>query len=785
MKYAFLAVILGLAAISVQNQESPATSAVAADSHANDVLVRGPDLPAFPFLAGQNLLPSGVNPARVFIDAQSYAAGTGAQSVAVGDFNHDGNPDLAVANYWDHTVSILLGNGDGTFQSQTTFEVGENLVSVVTADFNGDGNLDLAFSTFGRVKVLLGNGDGTFGPAATYMGGSGGQQIAVGDFNGDQVPDLVVANRCPCPGNGAVGVYLGRGDGTFESPVFYSAQAGATSVAVADLNHDGKQDLVVANSGNKSVSVLLGNGDGTFQTQNAFPTAAPDPTWVAVGDFNDDGNLDLAVSGQEIGSFNGIISILLGNGDGTFGKAANFRADNSLGPIVVADFNGDGKLDLAATGGGVYLGNGDGTFKAPALFNMCGGANSGEGANSIATGDFNKDGRVDLVTAGGYRACVLLGMGGGTFFDARYYITGGDLAVSVAVGDFNGDGKLDLAIANECGISCFGYTEAVAILLGNGDGTFRAPHLFAAGQQPSGVAVGDFNGDGKMDLAVTNSSVPGEVSILLGNGDGTFQSPVSYPAGNLPNGVAVADFNGDGRLDLAVISCGPEGNTCNRYLGEVTVLLGNGDGTFGTGTSYSTGFSPAAIGVADFNGDGNPDLAITNNGTDHTVSVLLGNGDGTFQPHRRYPTAGSIASGLAVGDLNGDGIPDLAVAGCGTDCNSGQVSVLLGVGDGRFKEPKAFATASSPISVAAADFSGRGTLDLAVATESGSVSSPWSLSLLLGMGDGAFQPPANYLGCGGYVVVTGDFNGDGRPDLALVGRGNGVTIILNNTGKKR
>ena len=237
--------------------------------------------------------------------------------------------------------------------------------------------------------------------------------------------------------------------------------------------------------------------------------------------------------------------------------------------------------------------------------------------------------------------------------------------------DFNGDGKLDLAIANSA-------DNTVTILLGNGDGTFTAAALLAtgAGSAPQLPIAGDFDGDGKLDLATANQTEH-TVSVLLGNGDGTFQPHVDYaavPAAAATKdvaGVALGDFNRDGKLDLAVAN--PSNNT-------VSVLIGNGDGTFQAPVSYATGNHPINFGVADLNGDGILDLAVANL-NDRTVSILLGNGDGTFKPQVSYPTTGGALIGptaVATGDFNGDGKVDLAI----TNNGDNSVSILPGNGDG-------------------------------------------------------------------------------------------------------
>jgi hypothetical protein len=238
----------------------------------------------------------------------------------------------------------------------------------------------------------------------------------------------------------------------------------------------------------------------------------------------------------------------------------------------------------------------------------------------VVVADVNNDGIPDLVTADheGNNVSVLLGNGDGTFQAARNFATGNGPQV-VRVGDFNGDGIPDLVTA-ETG------SNTVSVLLGNGDGSFQAPISQSVGHHPYFMAPGDFDGDGRLDLAVVNYR-DGDLLILLGNGDGTFRPGPDYPVGFAPTSVVAADLQGDGRLDLVVTNKGdPYGNG-----GVVSVFAGNGDGTFQAPVSYAAGLLPWSVAVADFNGDGVPDLAVANRGS-HDVSVLLGNGDGTFQP---------------------------------------------------------------------------------------------------------------------------------------------------------
>jgi hypothetical protein len=342
-------------------------------------------------------------------------------------------------------------------------------------------------------------------------------------------------------------------------------------------------------------------------------------------------------------------------------------------------------------------------------------------------------------------------------------------------GDFNGDGKLDLAVVD--------FPNDVSVLLGHGDGTFQQGGKYPVGLFPNSMVAGDFNGDGRVDLAFANSA-DNTVSVLLGNGDGSFQPAQAYPAGQAPVALVAGDFNGDGKLDLAAVDDG------QWYGGTsmVAVLLGNGDGTFQRARQSSLEESAASSIVAgDFNGDGHFDLAVAGADTHNTgdVSVLLGHGDGTFKPGETYilGVEGYIGDypGLVAGDFNGDGRTDLATANPG----SNDVSVLLGNGDGTFQAEVRYAAESYPHSLVAGDFNGDGHLDLALANGNGVIDLagyPGAVSVLLGNGGGTFQPARQYaVGPSPLSMVADDFNGDGRMDLVAANQNtNNLSVFLGN-----
>jgi hypothetical protein len=624
-----------------------------------------------------------------------------------GDFNHDGKLDVAALVSpisGTGTIAVLLGNGDGTFQAPITTTTQNSPQAMIAGDFNHDGNLDLAVAGLdNQLQIFLGNGDGTFAAPVVTALTNAGTALAAADFNGDGKLDIAVGLGYLSTTNSSLIVLLGNGDGTFQAPATLSVTGQEFVLATADVNGDHIPDLVVGQILPNSVQILLGKGDGTFQPPASNPLTVG-PQSIVLGDANGDGELDVIVGCL------GQVSLLAGNGDGTFQAPINSLVGTDAFTIVAGDYNGDRRLDVAFNSNFevvVALGDGAGHFQQPTDYK--GGRNPGV----VAVGDFTADGIEDIVVANNNALILLPGKGNGQFGPAQRVNTGVDFPVAARVGDFNHDGIADVVTVGS-GSAVGGGPSLVQTYFGQHGGMIAGPtlplHLFI-----TSVTSGDFNSDGNMDLAFAYQAqgrqMTGGIGVLLGKADGSFQLSKKIPLTVVGPGAIVArDFNGDGKTDLAVENGtqlwvflgdgagGFQGPVISEvpidtFLGgsaadlngdgkmdlvlagfsysQVYVLLGNGDGTFQPAASYPSGRAPYALVIRDFNCDGKLDLA-TANYNENDATIMLGNGDGSFQPPVGF-LAGSFPTGLASGDFQGNGKSSLVVA----NNNGGTVTVLL------------------------------------------------------------------------------------------------------------
>jgi FG-GAP-like repeat/Bacterial pre-peptidase C-terminal domain/FG-GAP repeat len=677
-----------------------------------------------------------------FQTRETYPTGRLPISIAVGDLTGDGIDDIVTANYGGDQVSVLFGNGDGTFQPFHDIQAGSDTYDVKLADLTGDGRLDIVVTNKNdnTVGVILNEGGGKFAPMVAYPVASGPYEVAVDDLLGNGIPDLVVSHFSAT----VVDVLFGNGNGTFQPAIELPAGSRPYGLALADLTGDGLPDIVTSDYRDNEVSVLLNEGKGHFAAPEIYQVGKG-PNEVQVADLTGDGIDDIVAANYGSDS----VSVLLGNGKGTFGPAQSFAAGNGPASLYVADLNGDRIPDVvvASRNGnsvGLLFGNGNGTFEAPVI--MGGGPKT----YSAASADLTGDGNLDIVTTNINQNTVTvhLGNGDGSFAAGATTLVG--LApTAVAVADLNGDGRPDIVTANS-------ESNTVSVLLGNGDGTFSALQTFAVGDSPRAVAIADLTGDGIRDLIVANYNA-GTISVLIGKGDGTFYPQEKFFVGARPYAIAVADLNGDGRPDIIV---------ANAASDTVSVLMNLG-GTadqvkLGPDVMFATGRDPVAVAVGDVTGDGKPDI-VTANAYDGTISVLLGNGNGTFQSQQTY-AVGSRPYSVALADLTGDGRLDIVT----TDYGNDSVSVLLNQGRGAFAPPQTWATGQEPIATLVGDFNGDGLPDLATIDNHDS-----TIGVLLGQGNGTFEPAPAGSGVGlNDTPLYGDFSGDGVGD----------TVVLDQSG---
>jgi len=720
----------------------------------------------------------GAAQAKGLYPTQFFSTLNSPETVVMADVNGDGFQDIVEIGS-DQTVAVLLNKGDGTFRSPTSYYVTGTLVTspvaLAVADLNHDNKPDIVVvnNTGNTVAVLLGKGNGTFiaqtaedaanstgTPAPTYATGASPFYVAIADLNHDGNPDLVVANFK----DDTVSILLGKGDGTFRDQSVIDVGLGPDFVSIVDINNDGKPDLLVANSTEDTLEVLLGKGDGSFAfkglTRTGPPTSQSTLQTMAVADFNKDGNLDVVISNSDTSSE--IVTYLGGNGDGTFRAPRGIVTGLQSLYLETADVNGDGNPDLIAgsfTNGTVRVlfGNGQGGF-TNGLDYPANGLSTSFGVQAFALADANGDGKSDIVavnSTGGF-VQVLYNDGTGHFHLSNSYDTG-TIPSDVQTGDLNGDGHADVVEINSA-------DGTLGVLLGNGDGTLQPMQTYnlGAGKHPQRLVLRDVDGDGKLD-AITANNGDGTVSVLLGNGDGTFQAAKSFTAGANPVDVAVADMDQDGKQDLVV---------GNAVVNTVSILRGDGSGSFAAPVVYPAGSAINGLAVGDVNHDGFPDV-VTVGGN---VAVLRNDGKGGLLSIKLLNSGGSLDVYSPIGvrvllkDINHDNNPDILVV----DKSDSQLAVLLGNRLGYFtRVPGDYVTCANPGNLRAADLNGDGDMDVVV-TCSGSN----TLGVMLGNGQGAFISSAYATEIDPRGVAVADFDEDGTPDLVTVNGGSDNLNVL-------
>lgn len=756
------------------------------------------------------LLQDSSNPGS-FLAAQNTALGASPSSLVSGDFNRDGRPDFAVTEQTAGTVSLILADHQNPGQVlapiPTTLSAG--LVALASGDINRDGLLDLvAVNATANSATVLNNiqaADCGFriGGSVAFPVGANPNGVVTADVNNDGRPDLVVVNNS----DQTLSLLFGSGDGAFSSSGLLSTGNGPGSIAKADLNGDGQDDFVVANVTSNTVTVLNQTGPGQYQSGATISTNSLGS--VAAGFVDSDGRQDLAFTNpaddtaslllqdpSNPGAFLAPITVNTGGNPGALALAdlnndlhgdlavANVNSssvtvfiqdennpmsflDTTLAvgttpsAVRLADFNGDNFLDLIVTNQGdntvtVYPHDSanPGSFLAPLTLSV------GSEPVGVEVFDINSDGFADIVTVNqGNNSLSILTQDSanpGSFLGAQTLILSG-LSVALSSGDFDGDGRSDLAVVlQDC--------NHVQVLR-QGPSGFTTATRVSVGGNPGDLTVGDFNLDGRPDFASVQGNA-NNFSVSLQNAQGDFAVPTDVTSPSATR-IRRADFNNDGRLDLLIVSS-------SESTARVAVDDPQTPGTFTSSAPINLGSAPSDIVIADFNGDGRLDFASSDSGA-NTVTVILQSAAtrGTFDAPVTL-SVGNSPSALTAADINCDGVIDLVVANTADD----NLSLLLGdsANPGAFLAASTLSTGSAPVALAALDVNRDGQVDIVTGLGGGTV----SISLQDPANLGSFLAPSTVAVTGSITdIEAGDLNRDGFVDLAI-SNGQGTVVLIQD-----
>lgn len=620
-----------------------------------------------------------------------------------------------------------------------------------------------------NVAVLLGNGTGGFTSGVASEIGRIPTALAVADFDEDQIPDVVVTDT------GSIVFLRGNNDGTFQPPgAAVPAGPGPTAIAVTDVNGDHHLDAIIVDEGDfsafGSVTILLGNGDGTFRAPGVRVQAGAGSVAVALVDTNGDGTPDqLAVANAG----DSTVTILQGDGSGNFGPGETLNLPPvppvTREPVAIgaSDMNGDHHPDLVVVSQstdevGIFDGAADGTYGTPRFFPS---GTMGSAPNGLVLTDVNRDGHTDVAVSNHFSsdASALLGDGQGNLAAARSFVTDQE-PLAIVADRFNSDLFPDVVTIN-VGLN----TPNVAVLPGQADGTLAGVEDVAIEPDATGVVGGDIDNDGIADLVVAHRS--GDVLLYRADPTVGFAAPMTKHSGGDTIGIGRGDLNADGRLDLV---------TVNKSTTDVSVFLGTANGNFTDAQNFSVGSGATAVAVGDWNGDGRADVAVARQGggPSGAVDILLAKPDGSLGAPATVPVS-QFPTSVDFGDFNNDGKRDLVIG------TSQDVSLLLGNGNGTFQPVTSIpGTGGGAVAVAVADFDRDGFDDLAVAKPVGANS---GVALFYGNGQGAFTAVGQPLRVSGFVsgLFVRDVTGDSFPDVLVTDQTSNAVSVFVRSGSSR
>lgn len=706
------------------------------------------------------------------------------ESLAAGDFNNDGVPDLVTADRDSNQISVFIGQGSGVYAARIAYPTGAAPLSVAVIDATGDGLLDILTADSGSNTISLyrGNGVGGFETRLIFLTGSEPTNVTAEDVTSDGFKDLISTDRL----SNVVSLFPGNGFGGFGTRLTIATGSQPNSLAIADVTGDGHNDIITADNGVSRLSITAANGAGGFLARTTL-LVGNNTTSVRAADITGDGIIDIVASNQGSDT----ISVFIGTGPGTFAPRVNYATEVSPTNINYADVTGDGYIDLLVTHSGagisIYAGAASSVFQLPVnlptghypreslILDVTGDSvseiitvdsfsdqisimsrntsgsfvptpemNFGGSSRSILA-DVNKDGFLDLISSNSVLLDIRLGDGLGNFALPQTYPE--DFARELVVSDVNGDSNVD--------IISLAFSDKVEIYLGQGSGVFLPQPFLTSGLGSNKIVVKDVTGDGRNDI-LTSDSTANEVSLFIQSVSNTFGPRTALSMGTTPKSLTVADVNGDGIQDILTADSGSS---------TVSFLRGSGGGAFLGRLSYATGTSPSVISVADITGDGFLDIISLDEGSG-TASLIKNNGLGGFLAKATISTGTNLKT-LNIADMNKDGSLDLII---GSYLN---IQYLKGHGNGTFDSKIMISKDHSFPKVKVADITGDGHLDLLVGDAMKN-----NVTLVEGTGDGSFLEPKKYRSseyC--YDVSYGDINNDGVIDF-IANWALGINIFL-------